>query len=191
LAVKRRCCPNSIVRPSRRRPERTPCESGPFLVTPPQARCPPMRCVQGRGLVRLRPSGVRQTSATAQERDDRVKSTSLDCPPLLRVFQVLCHAGWCSRLSDLPQGSNRASQFCRCNSVDKESQTRYAGHRSCSATRTEDALMHTVVRSFSGKGAKELFDLLEKNKADVEKTLRSVKGLVSYTLVRSTDGGFS
>jgi len=51
--------------------------------------------------------------------------------------------------------------------------------------------MHTVVRSFSGKGAKELFDLLEKNKTDVEKTLRSVKGLVSYTLVRSTDGGFS
>jgi hypothetical protein len=51
--------------------------------------------------------------------------------------------------------------------------------------------MHTVVRSFSGKGAKELFDLLEKNKADVEKTLRSVKGLVSYTLVRSPDGGFS
>jgi hypothetical protein len=32
---------------------------------------------------------------------------------------------------------------------------------------------------------------LEKNKADVEKTLRSVKSLVSYTLVRSTDGGFS
>jgi hypothetical protein len=51
--------------------------------------------------------------------------------------------------------------------------------------------MHTVVRSFSGKGAKELFDLLEKNKADVEKTLRTVKGLVSYTLVRSSDGGFS
>jgi hypothetical protein len=51
--------------------------------------------------------------------------------------------------------------------------------------------MHTVVRSFSGKGANVLSDLLEKNKADVEKTLRSVKGLVSYTLVRSTDGGFS
>lgn len=51
--------------------------------------------------------------------------------------------------------------------------------------------MHSVLRSFSGKGAKELFDLLEKNKADVEKLLRSVKGLVSYTLVRSADGGFS
>ena len=37
-----------------------------------------------------------------------------------------------------------------------------------------------------GKGAKELF-----NQADVEKTMRSVKGLVSYTLVRSEGGGFS
>jgi hypothetical protein len=36
-----------------------------------------------------------------------------------------------------------------------------------------------------------LFDLLEKNKADVEKTMGSVKGLLSYTLVRSEDGGFS
>ncbi len=51
--------------------------------------------------------------------------------------------------------------------------------------------MHTVVRSYSGKGAKDLFDALEKNKADVEKTIRSVKGFVSYTLVRSEDGGFS
>ena len=51
--------------------------------------------------------------------------------------------------------------------------------------------MYTVVRSYFGKGAKELFDLLEQNQADVEKTMRSVKGLVSYTLVRSADGGFS
>jgi hypothetical protein len=57
--------------------------------------------------------------------------------------------------------------------------------------KTEDSLMYTVVRSYFGKGAKELFDVLEKNKADVEKTLRSVKGFVSYTLVRSKDGGFS
>ncbi len=51
--------------------------------------------------------------------------------------------------------------------------------------------MHTVVRSYTGKGGKELFDVLEKNKANVEKTLRSVKGLVSYSLVRTSDGGFS
>ncbi len=51
--------------------------------------------------------------------------------------------------------------------------------------------MHTVVRAYSGKGAKELFDVLEKSKADVEKTIRSVKGFVGYTLVRTADGGFS
>ena len=49
--------------------------------------------------------------------------------------------------------------------------------------------MHSIARSFSGKGAKELFDLLEKNTVDVEKTMGSVKGLVSYTLVRTADGG--
>jgi restriction endonuclease Mrr len=51
--------------------------------------------------------------------------------------------------------------------------------------------METVVRTYSGKGAKELVDVLEKQKAEVERVMRSVKGLVSYTLVRSGDGGFS
>jgi restriction endonuclease Mrr len=51
--------------------------------------------------------------------------------------------------------------------------------------------MQTVVRTYSGKGAKELFDVLEKHTADVEKLLRSVKGFVGYTLARSGDGGFS
>jgi hypothetical protein len=51
--------------------------------------------------------------------------------------------------------------------------------------------MHAVVRTYSGKGAKELFDLLEKHKADVEKLMRSVKGFVSYSLVRTAEGGFS
>ena len=51
--------------------------------------------------------------------------------------------------------------------------------------------MHAVVRTYSGKGAKELFDVLEKRKADVESLMRSVKGFASYTLARSGDGGFS
>ena len=51
--------------------------------------------------------------------------------------------------------------------------------------------MHTEIRTYSGKGAKELFDLLETHKADVETLMRSVKGFVSYTLARSGDGGFS
>ena len=51
--------------------------------------------------------------------------------------------------------------------------------------------MHVVIRTYSGKGAKELFDVLEKRKADVESVMRSVKGFVSYTLARSGDGGLS
>jgi hypothetical protein len=52
-------------------------------------------------------------------------------------------------------------------------------------------LMHAVVRTYSGKGAKELAELLEKRKADVESVIRSVKSLVSYTLVRTADGCYS
>ena len=51
--------------------------------------------------------------------------------------------------------------------------------------------MHAVIRTYSGKGAKELFDVLEKSKADVEKLIRAVKGFVSYSLVRTAGGGFS
>ena len=51
--------------------------------------------------------------------------------------------------------------------------------------------MHAVVRTYSGKGTKELFDVLEKNKADVDKLMRAVKGFVSYSLVRTAGGGFS
>jgi hypothetical protein len=51
--------------------------------------------------------------------------------------------------------------------------------------------MHAVVRAYSGKGARELFDILEAKKAEVESLMRAVRGFVSYTLVRSGDGGYS
>ena len=51
--------------------------------------------------------------------------------------------------------------------------------------------MQVVIRKYSGKGAKELFDALEKHAADLEPIMRSVKGFVSYTLARSGSGGFS
>ena len=53
--------------------------------------------------------------------------------------------------------------------------------------------MDVVVRTYNGKGSKELFSLLEKHKTDVEKLMRSVKGFESYTLARSSegDGGMS
>ena len=51
--------------------------------------------------------------------------------------------------------------------------------------------MYAVVRNYSGVGAKQLFDVLEQRKADVEAVIRKVPGLVSYTLLRSGDGGVS
>ena len=51
--------------------------------------------------------------------------------------------------------------------------------------------MHAVVRTYSGAGAKALFDLLEKRKADVESVMRAVPGFVSYTLIRGENGGAS
>lgn len=53
------------------------------------------------------------------------------------------------------------------------------------------ATIQAVIREYSGKGVRELFDMLESKKADVENLLRTIKGLVSYTLARSAHGGFS
>jgi hypothetical protein len=51
--------------------------------------------------------------------------------------------------------------------------------------------MKAIIRKYSGKGAREVFDALERDAAELEPTMRAVKGLVSYTLARSGDGGFS
>ena len=51
--------------------------------------------------------------------------------------------------------------------------------------------MHAVIRNYSGKGAKKLIDIVEKNKAEVEKLMRPIKGFVSYSLVHTSKGGFS
>ena len=41
--------------------------------------------------------------------------------------------------------------------------------------------MHAVVRTYSGKGAKELIDLIEKNKPEVERLIRGVKFCELFT----------
>jgi hypothetical protein len=51
--------------------------------------------------------------------------------------------------------------------------------------------MHAVIRTYSGPAAKRLFDLLEERKRDVESIIRPVKGFVSYSLLRTADGGAS
>lgn len=49
--------------------------------------------------------------------------------------------------------------------------------------------MHGVIRSYSGPGAKELFDLIIEHKDEVEELIGGVPGFVSYTLIQSGDGG--
>ncbi len=51
--------------------------------------------------------------------------------------------------------------------------------------------MHAAVRNYSGPGAKELFDRLEKNKKKVKKLIRGVPGFESYSLISTDDGGIS
>lgn len=51
--------------------------------------------------------------------------------------------------------------------------------------------MHAVIRTYSGSGAKELFDLLQERKSDVEDLMRPIEGFVTYLLVRTADGGTS
>ena len=51
--------------------------------------------------------------------------------------------------------------------------------------------MYAIVRNYLGAGAKQLFDVLEQKKAEVEGAIRNVPGLVSYTLVRSGEGGLA
>ena len=50
--------------------------------------------------------------------------------------------------------------------------------------------MHATVRNYSGTGSKELIDLLEKRKDEVKGLLTSIKGFVSYSLVRTPQGGY-
>jgi hypothetical protein len=51
--------------------------------------------------------------------------------------------------------------------------------------------MHAVIRTYSGAGARQLFDILEDHKSEVQSTLQKVSGIVNYTLLRTGDGGMS
>jgi hypothetical protein len=51
--------------------------------------------------------------------------------------------------------------------------------------------MHAVVRTFAGPAAKQLFDMLEARRQEVETLIRPVRGLVCYSLIRTAEGGVS
>jgi hypothetical protein len=49
--------------------------------------------------------------------------------------------------------------------------------------------MHAVVRTYSGTGASELFDRILAARDEVQRIISGVQGFVSYTLIRTADGG--
>ena len=51
--------------------------------------------------------------------------------------------------------------------------------------------MHAMLRTYSGPGAKAFAKLMEERKADIEKIVKSVPDLVSYSVASTSDGAFS
>jgi hypothetical protein len=49
--------------------------------------------------------------------------------------------------------------------------------------------MYVVIRSYSGQGATELFDLLGQREADVRELIGGVPGFVTYAAFRTNEGG--
>jgi hypothetical protein len=49
--------------------------------------------------------------------------------------------------------------------------------------------MYVVVRTYSGQGASELFELLGQREEDVRGIMTGVQGFVSYMAIRTGDGG--
>ncbi len=49
--------------------------------------------------------------------------------------------------------------------------------------------MHVVIRSWSGQGGSELFDLLEQREQEVRELIGGVPGFVTYAAFRTSDGG--
>jgi hypothetical protein len=51
--------------------------------------------------------------------------------------------------------------------------------------------MYSVIRQYSGENASRLFDELEANASEVEGIIGEVEGFISYTLIRTPEGGVS
>jgi hypothetical protein len=49
--------------------------------------------------------------------------------------------------------------------------------------------MHAVVRSYSGENASVVFDLIERDADDIGNAFAAVPGFISYTAIRTADGG--
>src|ERR1041384_668961 len=55
----------------------------------------------------------------------------------------------------------------------------------------KEAVMHAVVRSYSGQGVSELFEQLEQRNEEIKELIGGGPGFLSYPAVRSGEGGFT
>lgn len=51
--------------------------------------------------------------------------------------------------------------------------------------------MHSMLRTFSGPGAKAFAKLMDERRPELEKIVKSISGLESYSFVETSDGCFS
>jgi hypothetical protein len=49
--------------------------------------------------------------------------------------------------------------------------------------------MHVIIRSYSGQGASDLFDVLAQREDDVKSLIGTVPGFISYSAFRNNGGG--
>ena len=66
---------------------------------------------------------------------------------------------------------------------------RYPNETNSGSSDRKGPTVYVVIRSYSGEGASELFDLLAKREEDVKKVISGVPGFVSYVAFRAEGGG--
>ena len=148
-----------------------------------------------------RPSGIKHFQAIQHSSVDVAHGLALLFGLGTRALSHLAEGADATDFVSRAAWHRPGSRFLRCSWGDRG---RWGGEEHaeiCYRSRTcgvhvnnigwRRSVMHAVIRSYSGKGTKALFDLLEKNKGEVESLIRGVKGFVSYSLVRTTRGGFS
>lgn len=55
----------------------------------------------------------------------------------------------------------------------------------------EQIFMNAVIKIYSGRGAGNMFDILEERKDEVENLMRSISGFQAYTVIRAALGGIT
>src|SRR3989449_7505930 len=99
--------------------------------------------------------------------------------PAQRCYALPAEAALVCDVRGLGKRSPMASDRVSCGSFDRVS---------VPTSRPKEAVMHAVVRSYSGQGASELFEQLEQRNEEIKDLIGGGPGFVSYTALRSSRG---